>query len=98
MLRSYAGIGAVFTYIIIIYDFLTNFIENLGFPGNIFNIPSLILWLGLPFYLAISLIPALIIIDLIKKRRVKYIRNLGKKLGITNTVLITFELKNEEDT
>jgi len=97
ILRSYAGIGAIITYIIVIYDFLTNFIEKLGFPGNIFNIPSLILWLGLPFYLAISLIPALIINDLIKKSRVKYIRSLGKKLGIKDSVTITFELKSKED-
>jgi hypothetical protein len=94
--RSYAGIGSIITYIIIIYDFLTNFISNLGFPGNILNIPGIILWLGLPLYLAISLIPALIFNDLIKKRRISYVRKLGKKIDIKDSVEITFEFKKKE--
>ncbi|MHA2127748.1 MAG: hypothetical protein ACW99E_20800, partial [Promethearchaeota archaeon] len=97
IIRSYAGIGGIITYIIVIYDFLSNFINRIGLPGNVFNIPSLILWLGLPLYLAISLITALIINDLIKRNRVNYIRNLGKKLGIKNTVAISFELKKKDD-
>jgi len=96
MFRSYAGIGSIITYIIIIYDFLTNFINNLGFPGNILNIPGIILWLGLPFYLAISLIPALIFNDLIKKRRISYVRKFGRFLGIKDSVEITFEFKKKE--
>jgi len=43
ILRSYAGIGAIITYILVLYDFIMRYIENLGAPGNIFNIPSLIL-------------------------------------------------------
>jgi len=96
MFRSYAGIGAIITYIIIIYDFLTNFINNLGSSGNILNIPGIILWLGLPFYLAISLIPALIFNDLIKKSRTSYVRKLGEKIGIKDSVEITFEFKKKE--
>jgi len=96
MLRSYAGIGAIITYIIIIYDFLTNFINNLGSPGNILNIPGIILWLGLPFYLAISLIPALVFNDFIKKSRTSYVRKFGKKIGIKDSVEITFEFKKKE--
>ncbi|MCK4286048.1 MAG: hypothetical protein KAX18_07585 [Candidatus Lokiarchaeota archaeon] len=96
MLRSYAGIGAIITYIIIIYNFLTNFINNLGSSGNILNIPGIILWLGLPFYLAISLIPALIFNDLIKKSRTSYVRKFGKKIGIKDSVEITFEFKKKE--
>jgi hypothetical protein len=98
MLRSYAGIGSIITYIIIIYDFLTNFINNLGFPGNLLNIPGIILWLGLPLYLAISLIPALIFNDLIKRRRSSYVRKVGKKFGIKDSVEISFEFKKKERT
>ncbi len=94
--RSYAGIGSIITYIIIIYDFLTNFINNLGYPGNILNVPGIILWLGLPFYLAISLIPALIFNDLIKKSRTSYVRKLGKRVGIKHTIEINFEFKKKE--
>jgi hypothetical protein len=96
MLRSYAGIGSIITYIIIIYDFLTNFISNLGFPGNILNVPGIILWLGLPLYLAISLIPALIFNDVIKKSRTSYVRKFGKKIGIKDSVEITFEFRKKE--
>lgn len=93
ILRSYAGIGAIITYILVLYDFITRYIENLGAPGNIFNIPSLILWLGMPLYLTISLVPTLIISDLIKGNRIKYIRKISNKVGIKDTAVITFEFK-----
>ncbi|MFX1456343.1 MAG: hypothetical protein ACFFDB_13295 [Promethearchaeota archaeon] len=96
MLRSYAGIGSIITYIIIIYDFVTNFISNIGLPGNILNVPGLILWLGLPLYLAVSLIPALIFNDLIKTNRTSYVRKLGKKFDIMDSIEISFEFKKKE--
>jgi hypothetical protein len=95
ILRSYAGIGAIFTYILVVYDFSRRFIENYGLPGNVFNIPTLILWLGLPLYLTISLIPTLIINDILKNKRITYIRKIGNKLGIKDTVTISFELKKD---
>jgi len=97
ILRSYAGIGAIITYILVIHNFITSFIENITVPGNILNIPGLILWIGLPLYLAISLIPALIFNDIIMKKRVSYIRNIGRKLGIEDSVEITFEFKKKRD-
>jgi len=96
ILRSYAGIGAIITYIIVIYNFITSFIGNITVPGNILNIPGLILWLGLPLYLAISLIPALIFNNIIKKKRVSYIRKIGRKLGIEDSLEITFEFKKRD--
>jgi len=96
MLRSYAGIGAVITYVVIIYGFIADFSNNLADKNNIVNILSLILWLGLPFYLAISLIPSLILNDLIKNHRIKYMRKVGNKLGIKDSVAITFEFKKKE--
>lgn len=95
ILRSYTGIGAIITYIVIVQDFITQFIKNYGLPRNMLNIPSLILWLGMPFYLTLSLIPAVIITDLIKKNRIKYIRSIGKKIGIKDSVSISFEFKEE---
>ena len=96
ILRSYAGIGAVITYIVVVQDFITRFINNYGLPGNILNIPSLVLWLGMPFYLVLSLIPAIIFNDLIKRNRVKYIRNIGRKLGIKGSAIISFEFKEDK--
>lgn len=96
MLRSYAGIGAIITYIVIIYGFLADFSNNLADKNNIVNILSLILWLGLPFYLAISLIPSLILNDVIKSHRINYMRKVGTKIGIKHSVAITFEFKKKE--
>jgi hypothetical protein len=97
ILRSYAGIGAIITYILVVYDFTTRYIGNLGAPGNVFNIPSLILWLGMPLYLSISLIPTLIINDLLKRKRINYIKRISKKIGIKDTAVITFEFKKGTD-
>jgi len=93
ILRSYAGIGAIITYILVLYDFITRYIENLGVDGNIFNIPSLLLWLGMPLYLTISLVPTLIFSDLITRSRINYIRKISNKVGIRDTAVITFEFK-----
>ncbi|MFX0105520.1 MAG: hypothetical protein ACFE75_08520, partial [Candidatus Hodarchaeota archaeon] len=95
--RSYAGIAAIITYILVVQDFITRYIENFSDPRNVFNIPSLIIWLGLPFYLAISLIPTLIVNDLIKKNRINYIRKIGNKIGIKDTAFITFEFKRDNE-
>lgn len=95
ILRSYAGIGAIITFYLIIQTFLKNFIENWGQPGNILNIPSLMLWLGLPFFLPITLIPGLIFHDLVQKNRITFIQRLGKKLGIKDTAIISFEFKEK---
>lgn len=97
ILRSYAGIGAIITYILVVNDFITRFAANYGLPGNIFNIPSLILWLGMPLYLIISLVPTVIINDVIKKKRISYIRKISKKLGIKDTAVITFEFKSDTE-
>lgn len=97
LLKGYAGIGVILTYIFVIYDFINLYINNIGQPGNILNIPSLILWLGLPFYLVFSTIPAVILHDLIKKKRINYVRKFAKKIGIRDVAIVSFKLK-EPDT
>jgi hypothetical protein len=94
--KSYAGLGAIISYVLIIYDFLNNFIKNLGIPANLLNIPSLILWLGLPFYLVLAAIPCLILNDLIKNHRIKYIRKIADKFGISDPAIIKFTLIKEK--
>jgi len=94
ILKSYAGIGAIVTYILIIYNFINIVIESIGNPGITLDIPALILWIGLPFYLTLSLIPTLICNDLIKSHRIRFIRKVGDKLGIKQTAIISFELKD----
>lgn len=97
LLKGYAGIGVVFTYIFVIYDFSLLFIANLGFPGNMLNIPSLFLWLGLPFYLIFSIIPAVIVHDALRKHRVNYVRKVANKIGIQDAAIISFELKKYDE-
>lgn len=97
ILRSYAGIGAIITYILVLNDFIPRFVENFGLPENIVNIPTLILWLGLPLILTISLVPVVIVNDILKKRRVRYIRNISTKLGIKDPAIISFEFKKRAD-
>ena len=95
ILRSYAGIGALITYILVVHDFITKYTENFGAPENVVNIPSLILWLGMPIYLVISSIPALIVNNSIKKKRINYVRKIGEKIGIKDTAIITFEFRKD---
>ncbi len=97
ILRSYAGIGAIITYILAVNDFIRRFIGNLGLPGNEFNIPTLILWLGLPLILTVSLVPTVVVNDILKKRRIRYIRNISTKLGIKDPAIISFEFKKSAD-
>ncbi len=97
LLKGYAGIGVIFTYIFVIYDFIKLFIENLGLPGNMLNIPSLFLWLGLPFYLVFSMIPAVIVHDVLKKRRLSYVRKIAHGIGIRDAAIVSFELKKQDE-
>jgi hypothetical protein len=97
LLKGYAGIGVIFTYIFVIYDFLILFIANLGFPGNMLNIPSLFLWLGLPLYLIFSLIPAVIVHDGLRTRRLSYVRKFANRIGIRDAAIVSFELKKQDE-
>lgn len=97
LLKGYAGIGVIFTYIFVIYDFIVLFIKNIGHPGNMLNVPSLFLWLGLPFYLVFSMIPAIIVHDALKKRRLRYVRKIANRIGIRDAAFVSFELKKREE-
>jgi len=97
LLKGYAGIGVLFTYILVIYDFIIVFIANLGTIINIVNIPNLFLWLGLPFYLLFSMIPAVIIHDGLRKRRLSYVRKFAHKIGIRDLAIVSFELRQQEE-
>ena len=94
-LKSYAGFGTVITYLIVIYNFFSNFLTDTGALTNIFNVPILMLWIGMPFYLAISLIPSLILTDMFEIKRINYIKKIAKKFGIRDTAVISFEFKKK---
>jgi len=97
LLKGYAGIGVILTYFFVISDFVIIFIANIGSPGILLNIPSLFLWLGLPFYLVLSMIPAIILHDSLKKRRLSYVRKIAHRIGIRDAAIVSFELKKQDE-
>ena len=85
LLRGYAGISALLSYILLFMLFLT-----IG-AGAISIIIVLIYYSLLPiFFVALSVI-ALIILDILRERRIKYVRKWAEKIGITDKVKIVFE-------
>jgi hypothetical protein len=86
LLKSYAGIGAILTYIFIVYFIISTFISP-------WDLAVVALWFGLPLFLLLSLIPALICNDLIRNHRINFTRKLSNKMGITDKTLISFEFK-----
>jgi len=80
-LKGYAGIAVIFSYIYLLQVYLPNiYAKDLWYV--------LILTFSLPIFLAISTIPTLIILDLLKEHRIKYILAIAKKLGITKTLKV----------
>ena len=87
-LRGYAGIGVVFSYI----QFLSVFISQQTIPPNPVDIAVfLMFFLGLPIFLLLAVIPSLIILDITKEHRIRFVRNFARNMGITDFVKISFE-------
>jgi hypothetical protein len=86
LLKSYAGIGAIITYSFIVYTIATS-------STNEWDFVVLILWFGLPFYLVLSMIPALILNDIIREHRINFTRKIANKMGIKEKAIISFEFK-----
>ncbi|MFX1437284.1 MAG: hypothetical protein ACFFAA_08885 [Promethearchaeota archaeon] len=80
------GIGVIIAYYQVIYDI---FVPYIGFsPQFIINILIFALFM---FLLAIAAIPAVIILDLTKEHRIKYVRKCANKMGITESVEVVFQ-------
>ena len=86
-LRGFAGLGVIFSYI----QFLTIYISEQIIPSNMMDIIIFaVFFFGLPLFLLIAVIPALIILDKTKEHRIRFIRNTAEKMGITDFVEISF--------
>ena len=81
-LQGFAGIGLAFSF----YVFVITMIQKGFFEG-----PELPLFLILPLIIAILSIPAVILLDIIIEKRIKYMLRWAKKLGIIKHVQIKFE-------
>jgi len=87
LLKGYAGIGAIFAFI----DFWTGLIAVAG-PNTLAAIVGI---LGaMPFIIALYSLPALIILELIKSKRVSFIQNFAKKIGITDELEVEIKKKS----
>ena len=90
-LKGYAGVSVVLSY----FEFMELFIPQLA---NDLSVPLfimlLVVFIPFPLVVVIPLIPALIILDRLKEKRIRFIREKARKLGISSNAEITFELNN----
>jgi hypothetical protein len=80
-LRGYAGIGVTLSYL----QFLLSYMDEIGgtIVGNPVNLVAFLLFFfGIPIFLLITILPTLIIFDLVKERRLRFIRKIAVKMGI----------------
>ncbi|NHI94234.1 MAG: hypothetical protein EAX96_17210 [Candidatus Lokiarchaeota archaeon] len=78
LLKGYAGLSVLITYFTMTIEYL-RIIWDMGAIGLI----NLIIYLPFPFLLLFPVIPGLILSDIIIERRIKYVRRIAEKLGIT---------------
>lgn len=90
-LRGYAGIGVIFSYL----QFLSFFISEKTIPPNPVDVLIFVVFFfGIPIFMLISVIPSLIILDITKEHRVRFVRSFAEKMGIADYVEILFEKTN----
>jgi hypothetical protein len=53
-----------------------------------------VFFFGIPIFMLISVIPSLIILDITKEHRVRFVRSFAEKMGIADYVEILFEKTN----
>jgi len=87
-LRGYAGIGVVFSYLQLLSVYIS---EQVIPPNPIDVIIFLVFFLGLPIFLLIGVIPSLILLDITREHRIRFVRNFAEKMGITDFVKFSLE-------
>lgn len=80
LLKGYAGIGAIFTYTILITDFWVS-MEVIMDPMTTILLLSVIV--PIPIYAAMAVLPTIILLELTKAHRIRYILKVARKMGIT---------------
>ncbi|MFX0102120.1 MAG: hypothetical protein ACFFCS_21320 [Candidatus Hodarchaeota archaeon] len=91
-LKGYTGVGVIFTFI----EFMSLTYNELRYqPQSILTF--LIHVVLLPFFLSVANLPSIIVLDLLKKHRIKFTLKVARKLGITENVKIVFENIDKSD-
>ncbi|MHA1491690.1 MAG: hypothetical protein ACTSRI_18795 [Promethearchaeota archaeon] len=89
-LKGYAGIGVIFSFYEIISVFLNSAVGTVS--ANIFDlIMLLVIVIPLPLYGTLAMIPTLIFNDLLREKRIKFMRNQAKRMGITEELQYTID-------
>jgi len=86
-MKGYAGISVIIEYSIFFGIFLQQMF-TLAFHDVVI---TLIVLIPFPITLTFVFIPAIIILDIFKENRKKYIRKCAKKLGITDILKVKIE-------
>jgi len=71
--KGYAGLSVAFSYFLIVFSYINNFSI-----GSLF----ILFWIGLPLFITVSVIPAFIFLDQIKKHRIRYVQRIAWLMGI----------------
>ena len=87
-LRGYAGVGVVLSYL----QFLLVYVSERTIPPNLVDVTTfLVFFFGLPIFLLIAVIPSLILLDITREHRIRFVRNFAEKMGITDFVKFSLE-------
>lgn len=84
LLRGYASISVIFSYLIIITGFWTS-IQGVSDPLTLILLATIVF--PIPIYMVLAVLPTLVILDLIKDHRTAFMLKVAKKLGITGEVV-----------
>lgn len=93
LLKGYAGIGVIFSYIQFSFQNLSNsdYTSYLSFLLNM--IIYVVIMIVIVLILILATIPGLILSDILGTRKSNYVRNIGKKMGIVDILEISIDLK-----
>lgn len=91
-LRGYAGIGVVFSYLQFLILYFSETAISILNPTE--QIGTLVFFFGFPAFIFIAIIPSLIILDVMKDHRIRFIRKIAEKMGITEFLEISVETVN----
>ena len=95
LLKGYAGISVFFRYYQLVNAYMSGLASVQQNETSIyFSIINALIFIPLVFLIAISSIPAFIILDKTKAKRIEYIRKWANKFEIPENVKIRFEKQN----
>lgn len=87
IMKGYAGISVIIEYIIF-FDIFLRQMFNLMFHDVVI---ALVIFIPFPITLTFVFIPTIVILDILKEHRKKYIRKWAKRFGITDIFEVTVE-------